>query len=207
VLVNNAAVNPHFGDLLDVTETVWDKLFDTNVKAAFLLSKEVVEHMRAGSSIVFVASMAAYNPPPVSFDETWSLSMIYPQGIMAYGVTKTAMIGLAGALAATLASRSIRVNSIAPGVIKTKFASAIVEADESSGRLTSSGITADFRRGARIGAVGSSRRARGLQRRGRLPRLRGGRVHNGRDHHHERRHSRASVISHNISQIVHCIPP
>ena len=45
ILVNNVAINPHFGDLLDVTEKVWDKLFDSNVKAPFLLSKMVVPHM------------------------------------------------------------------------------------------------------------------------------------------------------------------
>ena len=45
ILVNNAGINPGFGDILDVSESVWDKLFDVNVKAGFLLTKLVVPHM------------------------------------------------------------------------------------------------------------------------------------------------------------------
>jgi dehydrogenase/reductase SDR family member 4 len=39
ILVNNAGINPIFGDLMEVEETAWDKLFDVNVKAGFLMSK------------------------------------------------------------------------------------------------------------------------------------------------------------------------
>ena len=45
ILVNNAGINPTFGDILDVSESMWDKLFDVNVKAGFLLTKLVVPHM------------------------------------------------------------------------------------------------------------------------------------------------------------------
>lgn len=45
ILVNNAGINPAFGDILEVSESIWDKLFDVNVKAGFLLTKMVVPHM------------------------------------------------------------------------------------------------------------------------------------------------------------------
>lgn len=68
ILINNAGINPAFGSLLDVSEEVWDKLFETNVKAGFLLSKQVVPHMekQGSGNIVFVSSLSGYVPFPVS---------------------------------------------------------------------------------------------------------------------------------------------
>ncbi len=54
-LVSNAAVNPYAGKTIDTPEAAWDKIFDTNVKAAFLLTQETVPHIRKGGSIVYVA--------------------------------------------------------------------------------------------------------------------------------------------------------
>ncbi|KAK0418874.1 hypothetical protein QR680_013820 [Steinernema hermaphroditum] len=134
ILVNNAGINPDFGDILDVTETVWDKLFDINVKANFLLSKLVVPHMEknGGGNIIFNSSYSAYKSPP---------------GIAAYGVTKTTVVALVKALANSCAPRNIRVNGIAPGVIKTKMsevlwsgssdAEAQITADSAMGRIGS----------------------------------------------------------------------
>lgn len=64
ILVSNAAVNPEVGSVLDASEQAWDKIFDTNVKAAFLLAKEVLPHLRqrGGGSIVFVSSIAGFQP-------------------------------------------------------------------------------------------------------------------------------------------------
>jgi len=55
ILINNAGINPVFGRLLDVSEQMWDKLFETNVKAGFLLSKLVVPIMvkNGGGNIIF----------------------------------------------------------------------------------------------------------------------------------------------------------
>jgi len=116
ILVSNAAASPHFGPMLEISEHAWDKLWDINVKAGFMLCKEAVPHMRerGGGSIVFVASMAGFNPFPL---------------IAPYSVTKTALFGLTKALAGSLATENIRVNAIAPGVIKTKFAAMLTEAD------------------------------------------------------------------------------
>lgn len=60
ILVSNAAVNPAVGSVLDASEEVWDKIFDVNVKASFLLAKEVKPFMLKrgkGCSIVFISSI------------------------------------------------------------------------------------------------------------------------------------------------------
>ncbi|XP_054849540.1 dehydrogenase/reductase SDR family member 4-like isoform X2 [Eublepharis macularius] len=112
ILVSNAAVNPFFGSTLDATEDVWDKILDINVKATALLVKLVVPHMekRGGGSIVIVSSIAAYSPFP---------------GLGPYNVSKTALLGLTRTLAPELAPSNIRINSLAPGLIRTKFSSAL----------------------------------------------------------------------------------
>ncbi|KAI1291771.1 Dehydrogenase/reductase SDR family member 4 [Halotydeus destructor] len=110
--VSNAAVNPSFGPVLETPEDAWDKIFEVNVKAAFLLTKDAVPHIekRGGGSIVFVSSIGGYSPFPA---------------IGAYSVSKTALLGLTKALASELASSNIRVNCVCPGVIRTKFSSAL----------------------------------------------------------------------------------
>ncbi|KAM9093133.1 dehydrogenase/reductase SDR family member 4 isoform X3 [Eschrichtius robustus] len=108
ILVSNAAVIPFFGNLMDVTEEVWDKILDINVKATALMTKAVVPEMekRGGGSVVIVASVGAYRPFP---------------GLGPYNVCKTALLGLTKNLALELAQRNIRVNCLAPGLIKTNF--------------------------------------------------------------------------------------
>ncbi|XP_035280966.1 dehydrogenase/reductase SDR family member 4 isoform X2 [Anguilla anguilla] len=98
--------------MMDSNEEVWDKILDVNVKAAFLLTKLVVPHMekRGGGSVVFVSSVAGYQPM---------------QGLGPYSVSKTALLGLTRALAPELAHSNIRVNCVAPGVIKTRFSSVL----------------------------------------------------------------------------------
>ncbi|KAM4537522.1 dehydrogenase/reductase SDR family member 4 isoform 1-T1 [Odontesthes bonariensis] len=112
ILVSNAAVNPFFGNIMDSTEDVWDKILAVNVKAAFLLTKLVMPHMvkRGGGNVIFVSSVAGYQPM---------------QGLGPYSVSKTALLGLTRALAPELAHSNIRVNCVAPGVIKTRFSSAL----------------------------------------------------------------------------------
>ncbi|XP_022378321.1 dehydrogenase/reductase SDR family member 4 isoform X1 [Enhydra lutris kenyoni] len=108
ILVSNAAINPFFGNLMDVTEEVWDKILDINVKATALMTKAVVPEMekRGGGSVVIVASIGAYFPVP---------------GLGPYNVSKTALLGLTKNLARELDQRNIRVNCLAPGLIKTSF--------------------------------------------------------------------------------------
>ncbi|XP_065199900.1 dehydrogenase/reductase SDR family member 4-like isoform X3 [Planococcus citri] len=95
-------------------EDKWDKLFDTNVKSAFLLTKEVVPHLkeRKGGSIINISSLAGLQPVPMHGP---------------YCVSKTAILGLTRVFADELAQFNIRVNCIAPGLVRTKFAEHIYE--------------------------------------------------------------------------------
>eukprot|EP01137_Pigoraptor_chileana_P001965 Opistho-2@2167 len=114
ILVSNAAVNPIFGSMLETTEDAWDKIFDINIKSAFFLAKEAMPHMgtggRKGGSVVFVSSIAGFAPF---------------EALGAYSVSKTALFGLTKALSREVGARNIRVNCIAPGIIKTKFSEAL----------------------------------------------------------------------------------
>nr|XP_053653025.1 dehydrogenase/reductase SDR family member 4-like isoform X2 [Cherax quadricarinatus] len=64
ILVSNAAVNPAVGGVLDCPESVWDKIFEINVKNALQLSQLVVPHMqeRGGGAIVYISSIAGFQP-------------------------------------------------------------------------------------------------------------------------------------------------
>lgn len=67
IFVSNAAVNPFMGRILQCPEKVWDKIFDTNVRAPFLMVKEVAPLLKKSQngSIIFISSVAAYNPMKV----------------------------------------------------------------------------------------------------------------------------------------------
>ncbi|XP_002753694.1 dehydrogenase/reductase SDR family member 4 [Callithrix jacchus] len=108
ILVSNAAVNPSFETVMDTTEEVWDKVLHINVKATAMMTKAVVPEMekRGGGSVVIISSIGAFHPFP---------------GLCSYSVSKTALLGLTKCLAQELAPRNIRVNCLAPGLIKTSF--------------------------------------------------------------------------------------
>lgn len=114
ILVSNAAVNPTVGGVLDCPPDIWDKIFEVNVKNALQLTQLVVPHMqkRNGGAIVYVSSIAGFQPMPV---------------LGAYSVSKTALLGLNKAVAQQVASDNIRVNCVAPGIVETKFSSALTE--------------------------------------------------------------------------------
>ncbi|CAB4275696.1 unnamed protein product [Prunus armeniaca] len=113
VVVSNAAANPSIDTILQTKESVLDKLWEINVKASILLLKDADPHLKKGSSVVIISSIAGYHPPA-------SMAM--------YGVTKTALLGLTKALAADMAPDT-RVNCVAPGFVPTNFASYITETD------------------------------------------------------------------------------
>ncbi|XP_037531708.1 dehydrogenase/reductase SDR family member 4 [Nematolebias whitei] len=117
ILVCNAAVTPFFGSIMDSTEEVWDKILSVNVKSTFFMTKLVVPHMekRGGGNVIFVSSVAAYHPFP---------------GLGPYCVSKTALLGLTQNLAPELAHSNIRVNNVAPGIIKTSFSSVLWENED-----------------------------------------------------------------------------
>ncbi len=114
ILVNNAATNPHFGQLLDAEDSLWQKTIEVNIMGNVWLTQAVVPHMRArgGGKIVNVASVNGIRPGAM-------------QGI--YSMTKAAIISLTQTLAMELASDNIHVNAIAPGLVRTKFARALWE--------------------------------------------------------------------------------
>jgi len=112
--VNNAATNPYFGPLLDTPEAAIDKTVEVNVKGYLYVARALVKHARSregGASLVNVASVAGLRAAPM-------------QGV--YGMTKAAVISMTQTLAFELGGAAIRVNAIAPGLVETKFASAIV---------------------------------------------------------------------------------
>jgi 3-oxoacyl-[acyl-carrier protein] reductase len=117
VLVNNTGVNPAYGPLVELDESVARKIMDVNVLSALSWTRRALDaglgkHEHA--AIVNIASVAGLGPSP---------------NIGYYGVSKSALIGLTVQLAAELAP-AVRVNAIAPAIVKTKFAAALYERDE-----------------------------------------------------------------------------
>ena len=113
-LVNNAATNPYFGPLVDTPDPAIEKTFEVNVRGYLYCARAFVKHARTrggAGSIVNIASIAGLRSSPM-------------QGI--YGATKAAVISMTQTLAFELGSSGMRVNAIAPGLVETKFASAIV---------------------------------------------------------------------------------
>jgi NAD(P)-dependent dehydrogenase (short-subunit alcohol dehydrogenase family) len=111
ILINNAGVNPVYGFLMDADLDGVRKVFDINVVAGLGYLQEAYrawmgEH---GGAVVNLASTAGYRSTGV---------------IAAYGAAKAALIRLTEELAWQLGP-SIRVNAVAPAVVKTKFATAL----------------------------------------------------------------------------------
>jgi NAD(P)-dependent dehydrogenase (short-subunit alcohol dehydrogenase family) len=112
IVVNNAATNPHFGSILEATEEQWDKTLQVNVKGYYWLCQAAAAHMlgRGSGKIINVASVAGLTPG---------------QGMGLYSVSKAAVIMLTQALAQELGPRGVQVNALAPGVIQTRFSTAL----------------------------------------------------------------------------------
>jgi NAD(P)-dependent dehydrogenase (short-subunit alcohol dehydrogenase family) len=114
ILVNNAATNPYFGDVLGVDESAWDKTLDVNLKGPFFMAQHAARLMaqNGGGSIVNVASVNGVRPALF-------------QGV--YSITKAALISMTQSFAKELASKGIRVNALLPGLTDTKFAKALMD--------------------------------------------------------------------------------
>ena len=111
ILVNNAGTNPYAGPLLEAEEWAWDVTMNVNLKGPFLLSQLVARVMKGqgGGSIINMTSIMGLAPSELGF----------------YSVTKAGLIMLTQVLAKELGQYKIRVNAIAPGVVKTRLSEAL----------------------------------------------------------------------------------
>ena len=114
ILVCNAAVNPYFGPLGGISDEAFDKIMSSNVRSNLWLCNRVIPAMKnkGGGAIVIVSSIAGLQGNAV---------------LGAYGISKAADFALARNLAVEHGPDNIRVNCIAPGLVKTDFARALWE--------------------------------------------------------------------------------
>jgi len=114
ILVNNAAINPYFGHILDTPPDAFQKTIDVNIRGYFYMSVEAGKLMRetGGGAIVNTASVNALKPPPM-------------QAI--YSITKAAVVNMTRAFAKECARWNIRCNALLPGLTRTQFAGALFE--------------------------------------------------------------------------------
>lgn len=114
ILVNNAAINPVYESIENMSNEVYDKIFNVNVKAIFDLSNLCFPFLKKkkSGSIINIASVEGLKP---------SL------GLGVYSVTKAAVIMLTKVQAKEWGKYGIRSNAICPGLIKTKFSKALWE--------------------------------------------------------------------------------
>jgi NAD(P)-dependent dehydrogenase (short-subunit alcohol dehydrogenase family) len=115
-LINNAATNPYFGEMIAANEAVWDKTNEVNLKGPFFITQHAARLMEksGGGAIVNVASINGVRPMPM-------------QGI--YSITKAALIMMTKAFAKELAPKNIRVNALLPGLTQTHFAKVLIETE------------------------------------------------------------------------------
>jgi NAD(P)-dependent dehydrogenase (short-subunit alcohol dehydrogenase family) len=114
ILVCNAAVNPFYGSSMDIPDSAFDKIMSSNIKSNHWLCNMVLPEMveREDGSIIVVSSMGGLRSSAV---------------IGAYAISKAADMQLVRNLAAEYGPKNVRVNAIAPGLIRTDFARALWE--------------------------------------------------------------------------------
>jgi NAD(P)-dependent dehydrogenase (short-subunit alcohol dehydrogenase family) len=114
ILVCNAASNPYFGPMSGITDEQFEKIFRNNVLSSHWLAGLVAPGMieRRDGAIILISSVGGLRGSPV---------------IGAYNVSKAADMQLARNLAVEYGSANIRVNCIAPGLVRTDFARALWE--------------------------------------------------------------------------------
>lgn len=114
ILVSNAAVNPHFGPAMEISDRAFQKVMDTNIKSNQWMAQMVGPEMakRKDGAIIIISSIGGLR----------GTSMLG-----AYTISKAADMQLARNLAVELGPSNVRVNCIAPGLVKTDFARALWE--------------------------------------------------------------------------------
>jgi dehydrogenase/reductase SDR family protein 4 len=123
ILVANAATNPVYGPSAGLPDEVWNKVLATNLTSTHWLCQMVLPEMakRGGGSVILLSSIVAKFGAP---------------NLGVYAVSKAAEAQLARNLAAEWGVHGIRINSIAPGVVKTDFAKALYEDPESAATIS-----------------------------------------------------------------------
>jgi NAD(P)-dependent dehydrogenase (short-subunit alcohol dehydrogenase family) len=111
ILMNNAGTNPYYGPLIDQDEKTWDVTMNVNLKGLFFLSQLAARVMRVqgGGCIINTSSIGGLRAGELGI----------------YCVTKAAVIMLTQVMAKEWGQHNIRVNAIAPGVIKTRLSEAL----------------------------------------------------------------------------------
>jgi NAD(P)-dependent dehydrogenase (short-subunit alcohol dehydrogenase family) len=111
ILVNNAATNPTMASAMDIDDRAWDSIMNLNLKGLFFLSQAVARTMkeRGGGKIINIASIAG----------------ISPDILAVYSISKAGVIMATKVMAQQWGQYNIRVNTIAPGLTKTKFSEAL----------------------------------------------------------------------------------
>lgn len=129
-LVCNAAVNPFYGSSGDIPDDAFDKIMSANIKSNHWLCQMVIPQMveRKSGTITIVSSIGGLKGSPV---------------LGAYCISKAADMQIARNLAVEYGRHNVRVNTIAPGLVKTYFAKALWDNPETLERTTS---TAPLRR-------------------------------------------------------------
>jgi NAD(P)-dependent dehydrogenase (short-subunit alcohol dehydrogenase family) len=117
IMVANAAVSPYFGPMMGLDDEAFDKTINSNVRSALWLARLAHPHMKkqGAGSVVIVSSIAGLR---------------HGANIGMYGISKAADFSLARSLAAEWGPDNIRVNCIAPGLVKTDMARALWEDDK-----------------------------------------------------------------------------
>jgi NAD(P)-dependent dehydrogenase (short-subunit alcohol dehydrogenase family) len=120
-LVNNAATNPYFGPMLAIDDGAWAKTFEVNLEGPFRMIRAFTGQVKGAGSVVNLSSVVGMRAAPL-------------QGV--YGMTKAALLAMTRSLAVELGPAGIRVNAIAPGLVETRFAQAIVDDPTMRGHFT-----------------------------------------------------------------------
>lgn len=112
VLVCNAAVNPHFGPSQDIPDSAFDKVMASNIRSNHWLCQMTIPSMaeRGGGSVIIVSSIGGLKGS---------------ERLGAYAISKAADMQMARNLAVEWGPRGVRVNCIAPGLVRTDFARAL----------------------------------------------------------------------------------
>jgi len=114
ILVCNAAVNPHFGPSQEIPDSAFDKVMESNIRSNHWLCQMTIPDMaaRGGGAVVIVSSIGGLKGS---------------EKLGAYGISKAADMQMARNLAVEWGPKNVRVNCIAPGLVRTDFARALWE--------------------------------------------------------------------------------